>query len=29
MLRLGAIGQDALFWNDGMADWQSIADFAA
>ncbi len=28
MLRLGAIGQDALFWNDGMVDWQSIAEFA-
>ena len=28
MLRLGSIGPDALYWSEGMADWQSVADLA-
>ena len=26
MLRLGSIGPDAVYWSEGMADWQSVAD---
>ncbi len=28
MLRLGSIGQDAVYWSEGMTDWQSVADLA-
>ena len=28
MLRLGSIGPDALYWSEGMADWQSVADLS-
>jgi len=27
MVRLGSIGQDALYWSEGMTDWQSINEF--
>ena len=28
MLRLGSIGPDALYWSEGMADWQNVADLS-
>jgi membrane associated rhomboid family serine protease len=28
MLRLGSIEPDALYWSEGMADWQSVADLS-
>lgn len=28
MLRLGSIGPDALYWSEGMTDWQTVADLA-
>jgi len=27
MLQLGSIGEDALYWTEGMADWQNISEF--
>ncbi|HEY1663281.1 MAG TPA: rhomboid family intramembrane serine protease [Verrucomicrobiae bacterium] len=27
MLQMGSIGEEALYWTDGMADWQSISGF--
>ena len=28
MLALGSVGKDALYWSEGMADWQSVLDLA-
>ncbi|HEX5399592.1 MAG TPA: rhomboid family intramembrane serine protease [Verrucomicrobiae bacterium] len=28
MLRLGSIGLDALYWSEGMTDWQSVAELS-
>ena len=28
MLRLGSIGPDAVYWSEGLADWQSVADLS-
>jgi membrane associated rhomboid family serine protease len=28
LLRSGSISQDALYWSDGMADWESVSDLA-
>lgn len=28
MVRLGSIGQDALYWTEGMTDWRSMDEFA-
>jgi membrane associated rhomboid family serine protease len=28
MMRLGSIGPDALYWSEGMPEWQSVADLS-